>query len=93
MWYLLALDNCCYLSYHWLAVLSIQLLHKQSSVGRNSVLLGNPTSVVGFHGASTNICPPQSAADWLFHILGLCNLVLSLALSALSHEAATRFQN
>lgn len=51
------------------------------------------TSVAGFHGASTNICLPQSAADCLFRILALCNLVLSAAQSALSHEGATRFQN
>lgn len=50
-------------------------------------------SIAGFHGASTDICLPQSAADWLSHILDLCNLVLSAALSALSHEGATRFQN
>lgn len=49
-------------------------------------------SVAGFHSASTDISLPQSAADQLFHVLFLCDLVLSAALSPLSHEGAARFQ-
>lgn len=49
-------------------------------------------SVAGFHSTSTGICLPWSAADQLFHILFLCNLVLSAELSPLSHEGATILQ-
>lgn len=48
------------------------------------------SSVAGFHSASIDICLPWSAADQPFHILVLCSLLKSAALSPFSHARATR---